>query len=636
MRIAAFCLATLALIIPAGTACGGLITNGNFESGNTGFTTQYTYTTDLTAPRTIVVGINPHNYNPFAASYCDHTSRQGRMLIANGATTDDVTIWQQTVSVAPNTHYVFCYWLSNWTDNDIRLAEIRCTINGLYAGTGWAPAATGEWVFVFCRWDSGSNTQATIRLVDVNRADVSNDFAIDDIDLFDIGSNYLLVTYSTKGGSVLFPGEGVFIYPPDEHVQLQASCQSGYEFAGWGGNIFDKNHTTGVDMTGDCVAIAQFKKLDYSVTMQGSGSAPNEFSTCEESVDRLAMFQGALDASAYPGGLVVGQRKGVCVATYLFPILKSAADRQDISKVAVNVYGGVLSATTWTVVGDSGLYTPMYAADVHQTFTGKAIMGLLRPSEGPVYWLPVAITGSAGAFDLQDVYVSYDCASVPRLMLRRFHDHLSLYEALQAYARNQDIRDLFDRRANSKNAWEAIVQTSGLAEDLAGYSETLQGVLGLDIEGLDDLLAELQSLADSPDPTMLPRCNSEAIVPCLDAAVSSGESYITVYADAIADGRVDEQEASQINRAVGQFSADMIALNGAMSQAYRALGEVHRTATSSRLADTAEKMMRAMAPWLTGEPDEWGFWILANPTYLDQVTRDLREFPVEDITGARE
>lgn len=632
MRISTFCLAAVALMVPAGTACGGLIVNGDFELGNVGFTTQYTYTTDLSAPRTIVVGIDPQRYNPRAASYGDRTSGFGRMLIANGAEDTDVTAWEQTVSVTPNTQYVFSYWLSNWTDNDIRLAQIKCLINDVQAGIGWAPAATGEWTFVFHRWNSGSNSQATIRLVNRIRAEVSNDFAIDDIDMFDIGDNCLLVTYSTRGGSVISPGEGVFPYPQGESVELEAKCESGYEFAGWGGNFFDLDHLMWADMDADHVAIAQFKKLDYDVTIQASGSAANEFSTCAESVDRLAVFQGA-QGSLYPGGLVLGERKGMCDARYLFPILQPEAGIQEITEVAVNVYGSTLGGGPVVKVGDSGPYTP-FKSDLHRTFTGEAVADLLGRSEGPVYWLAVEVSAITGACDLAGVYVSYDCPSVPRGLLRRFHDHLSIYQALDGYARAQDIRDLYNLKANPKRAWEAIVQTSALAEDLAGYSDTLQITVGACIKGLDDFLACWQSLADSPDPTILAGCNSEAIVACLDDAVSSGRSYITAYADAIADGRVLPEEALQLNRSMADWKANLVVLNAAMSDVFRTLGEVHRSATARQeepLRDIAEKMIRAMTPWRTGEPDDSGLWAPSSPTYLEEIIQNLQDFPAEDV-----
>jgi hypothetical protein len=630
MRIATFCLAALALVVPAGTVHGGLIYNGDFELGNVGFTTQYTYSVDdVSKPRTIVVGIDPHRYFSRAASYGDHSSGFGRMLIANGAEQDDVIVWEQTVSVTPNTQYVFCYWLSNWTDNDIRLAEIKCLINGTNVGIGWAPAAVGQWIFVFHRWNSGSNSQATIRLIDRSRAEVSNDFAIDDIDMFDIGDNYVLVAYSTAGGRVTSPGEGVYIYSPGEQVTLEAKCDPGYEFAGWGGNFSDPGHVLWIDMSSDRTAIAQFKKLDYNVNIQASGSAPNEFVTCAEPADRLAVFQGALD-SLYPTGLVVGQRKGVCAATYRFPILKTKAGVRDITKIVVNVYGTALSGTPAAKVAGSGFYKP-FQGDLHQTFTGKTIADLLRDSDGPVYWLPVEVDAVTQAWDVAGVYVSYDCASIPRSLLRRFHDHFSIYQALDGYANAQDIRDLFNRRANHKAAWEAIVQTSALAQDLGGYSDTLPSAIGVCIEGLDKFLARWQSLADSPDLKGLDGCGSETIVTCLDRAVSSGQSYIAAYAAAIADGRVLRDEASQLNRIAADWKADMAALNQAMSEVFRTLGEAYLTASDPQLGDTIEKMIRAMTPWRTGEPDDFGVWLPADPTYLDEIIRSLTDFPAEDV-----
>jgi len=628
MRIAALCLVALALAVPAGTACGGLITNGDFESGNTGFATQYTYTTDLTLPRTIVVGVDPQFYNSRAVSYRDHTSGYGSMLIANGAVDSDITVWQQTVSVTPNTQYVFCYWLSTWAAYNVRLAEIKCQINGVDIGVGFAPETPGEWTFIFYRWNSGANSQAIIRLVDRSLAEVSNDFAIDDIDMFDVGDNCLLVTYATRGGSVVTPGEGVFLYPQGASVDLEARCDSGYEFASWGGNFFDVSHLLRVDMSTDRVAIAQFKKLDYAVNIRASGVAPSEFATCEESVDRLSIFQGALD-SLYPSGWIVGQRKGICSATYLFPILKPQGGVRDITKLVVNVYGMIISAGAKVKVGSNPAVQIM--GDLHQTFTGQAIADLLGDCEEPVCWLPVRISTFGSNLDLASVYVSYDCPSIPRSMLRRFHDHLSIYQALEGYARAQDIRDLYNLRAGGQGAWEAVVQTSALAEDLAGYDDTLQESIGACVEGLDDFVTRWQQLGNSSNPALLAECRSEAIVTCLDEAVSSGQAYIAAYAAAVADGRVLAQEASELNRNLAEWKADMVALNATMTEVFRALGEAHNRATTQQLRDTAERMIRAMTPWLTGEPDDFGVWVRSNPTYLEEVIETLQDFPAEDV-----
>lgn len=47
-----------------------LVINGSFESGNTGFTSQYTYdTTDLTPPGVYYIGANPLSYNAWFGGY---------------------------------------------------------------------------------------------------------------------------------------------------------------------------------------------------------------------------------------------------------------------------------------------------------------------------------------------------------------------------------------------------------------------------------------------------------------------------------------------------------------------------------------------------------------------------------------
>ena len=629
MRVSTFCLAALAILTTATTVCGGLIFNGDFELGPSGFVTDYTYSTDLTASGAIAVGANPRDYHPLAASFGDHTWGNGRMLIVNGSVDGNATVWGQTASVKPNTEYAFLYWLSTWDRAGTRQAQIRCLINEVRVGAaGFGGTTAGEWGCVLLRWNSGPASVAKIRLVDRTGTEADNDFALDDIDMVEVGDNSVLVTAAGVGGAVDVPGQGVFVYSEGEQVCLEAVCESGYEFAGWSGNIFDPDPITWADMSTDRVVTARFKKLDYGVTIQASGLVPNEFSTCVDSADRLACFQSAL-GSLYPSGLVLGERSGVCTATYRFPIVVPKAGVQEITKIVVDVYGDILSAGPVVKVGDTGRY-PWLKGNLRQTFTGKAVTDLLARCEGPVCWLPVKVAAFTGACDLASVYVSYDCSSVPKDLLRRFHDHLSVYQALDGYAHDQDIRDLYELKADRQQTWESVVRTLALAQDLAGYDDALQSVVNVSIDGLDDLLAPWQSPANCPDLTLLAGCNSQAVIGCLDEAVSSGQSYIAAYAGAIADGLVDAEEASQLNRSLADWKADLIALNVSMSDLFRALGEV--SATTPQLHDAAEKMICAMAPWCTGEPDSSGLWVPSSPTYLEKVIQTLQDFPSKDVT----
>jgi hypothetical protein len=101
--------------IPIASATN-LIINGDFEAGNTGFSTGYQYyngTDFQLIEGRYAIGVDPYNYHQAAASYGDHTSGQGNMMIVNGISSPDVTLWQQTISVLQNTDYEFSLWLSN-------------------------------------------------------------------------------------------------------------------------------------------------------------------------------------------------------------------------------------------------------------------------------------------------------------------------------------------------------------------------------------------------------------------------------------------------------------------------------------------------------------------------------------------
>ena len=164
-----------------------LVSNGNFEAGNTGFTTQYT----LAAPTSS--GLNPEGtYDVVSlpssrhANFCscgDHTSGSGLQMVINGAGTESI-IWGQTVNVTPNTAYQFTYWVQTVVNgNDANPSKIQLFVNGTNAGPVYtANATTGAWTQFTYNWTSGSGvTTAVLNLKNENFAAGGNDFALDDI-----------------------------------------------------------------------------------------------------------------------------------------------------------------------------------------------------------------------------------------------------------------------------------------------------------------------------------------------------------------------------------------------------------------------------------------------------------------------
>ena len=178
-------IVTLITTVGFGT---NLISNGDFEAGLLGIVTNYTYNGSHSpfSPNWIkeqeyTVYTNPNLVHQYWVSYGDHTTGTGNMMIVNAATAADQTVWEQTVTVTPDTDYIFTYWLSS--SYHTNLAQLECSFNGSAVGTATAPSTTGVWDEVSYNWNSGASTSTTIRLVDLTRAYSGDDFAIDDISL---------------------------------------------------------------------------------------------------------------------------------------------------------------------------------------------------------------------------------------------------------------------------------------------------------------------------------------------------------------------------------------------------------------------------------------------------------------------
>ncbi|MBP8910980.1 MAG: hypothetical protein KBI32_05690 [Phycisphaerae bacterium] len=621
IRVSTLLLVLLGLDAPAGKVWANLITNGNFESGDGGFSTEYFYTCDLTSPGTVVVGFDPCDHHPLAASYGDHTSGLGRMLIANGSTSGSAAVWEQTVCVSPNTEYAFYYWLSTWTPSVTQQTQIRCLFDGIRTGpAGFTSPQAGDWTVVLFRWKSGAASQVNIRLVDRTGTVENNDFALDDIGMLATGGDNVLLTSSTLGGSVYSPGEGAFLYPPDETVTLEAKCDPGYEFAGWAGEFSDPGVRIQTQMDTDRVATAVFRKLAYPVTIRASAALPNEFTVCVDSSGRLAALGGAMESQT-PNGLVLNERHGLCGATYRFPVFRPAAGIEGVSGIVVNVYGSMTSSGPTVWIAGSGPHRPI-AGNTRVSFGPNQIVELLEDWEEPVYWLPVQVNAAMGDWDIASVYVSYECPGIPEFLLRRFHDHFSVYRALDRYAGDRGIRDLYAQRQDEPFPWEAVVQTMALAEDRA------------DADGIS-VFIELRSWMnrwrlplDSSDLATLAACDTKPIVSCLDRAVSRGRSYVFAYAAALSDGVLSGDEVSLLNLGLAEWRADLSALETAMKSVFEFLCAVGGSQDGFRRT-AAETMILAMLPWMGAKPDAAGRWTVPTSTYLGQVIRGLQEFEAQ-------
>jgi gliding motility-associated-like protein len=174
------------------TALGAnnLVVNGDFTAGASGFTSGYIYGTGgplgiLSTEGEYAIATDPLLTHISFASFGDHTTGTGNMMVVNGAAVPNVDVWCQTITVQPNTTYDFSAWAA--TAHPSNPAVLQFSINGVLLGAPFnLPLATGTWNPFNATWFSGPSTSATICISNQTTATGGNDFAIDDIEFREI------------------------------------------------------------------------------------------------------------------------------------------------------------------------------------------------------------------------------------------------------------------------------------------------------------------------------------------------------------------------------------------------------------------------------------------------------------------
>lgn len=171
------------------TLGSNVVVNGDFEQGNTGFSTSYTVGAggtygQLSNEGTYAINTSPSNVHSNFTSCNDHTPTPGtQMMIVNGSSTPNTTVWSQTVNIVPYTNYQFSVWAASAVSSP-NLAVLQFSINNAPVGGTFSPSTTaGIWGNFFQIWNSGANSTATISIVNQATASSGNDFMIDDISL---------------------------------------------------------------------------------------------------------------------------------------------------------------------------------------------------------------------------------------------------------------------------------------------------------------------------------------------------------------------------------------------------------------------------------------------------------------------
>ena len=177
--LGAVCAAALATSAQAAS----LVTNGDFQAGNTGFGSDYAPVNPTLGQGEYFVTNTPSAVHPSFANFFDHTlgTSYGLMMVVNGADNTNDRVWfENNIAVAADTTYYFSTWIHTVYDQSPAELDFSINVNGI-GSTFTAGAVSDGWQQFFTTWNSGSATSADIALVNQNTAFSGNDFAIDDI-----------------------------------------------------------------------------------------------------------------------------------------------------------------------------------------------------------------------------------------------------------------------------------------------------------------------------------------------------------------------------------------------------------------------------------------------------------------------
>lgn len=157
-----------------------VVVNGNFSSGNTGFTSDYLYALTNTASGEYFVGQLPSTWNPTFTNCALHGPVNSRMFMVNGSTTADAIVWKQPVNITPNTNYVFSTWITSLSAQNA--AQLSFAIDDIPVGniiTASQPPCS--WNQFYITWNSGNKTSIVLSIINQNTAATGNDFALSEI-----------------------------------------------------------------------------------------------------------------------------------------------------------------------------------------------------------------------------------------------------------------------------------------------------------------------------------------------------------------------------------------------------------------------------------------------------------------------
>ena len=212
---------------------GNLVYNGDFELGNVGFESDYIYGNTGSHDH-YYVGSDIANMWPWDSPgfpVKDHTSGEGLFMMVDGSIQPNTVVWSQTIPVVPHTDYLLSAWFL--TDN---IGYFKFEVNGVQIGFDLS-SPQDRWVWEqYCQeWNSGENTEITLKIINRYSQSAGYDYCIDDIyfgplQVPSTGSYQINASpMPLDGGTVT--GTGVF--EEGASCSLTATANAGFVFKNW-------------------------------------------------------------------------------------------------------------------------------------------------------------------------------------------------------------------------------------------------------------------------------------------------------------------------------------------------------------------------------------------------------------------
>jgi hypothetical protein len=346
-----------------------LLVNGDFSQGNTGFTSQYVYSTNLSPEGNYVVGDNPYHYFGGGASFGDHTTGTGLMLIANGSPTPNTVVWQETVNVSIATDYVFSGWAASVGMGgdgggpfDPSPAQLEFFVNGVQIGTEFTLIAQdGDWSQFSAPWTSGTSGAVTVTIIDMNTNRAGNDFCLDDLTFGTTQAVYpqLMVTAQPPASVTAGSGFGLTVTAYDEPGQVDSSFNGSVTVA-------LENNPGAATLGGTLTATAQSGVATFSGLTLDTAADGYTLLVSGNGVDPTTTDAFNVTAAAATQLVVATQPPGSVLAGSAFGLVVSAEDQYDnvdptfsgsVAVALLNNPGGATLGGTLSVTAQSGVAT---------------------------------------------------------------------------------------------------------------------------------------------------------------------------------------------------------------------------------------------------------------------------------------